>query len=87
MMTFYFSYLEAVKIVAIMWKNPKKGQKMMNLHMKQIGLSEMFLEAVPTVFVMTILMITAQGLQGNCRVTYREIVGLRLGYDYPIHSD
>ena len=53
--------LEAVKTLMTMWRNPKEGQKMKKLYMKKIGLIEVFMEAVPTCLVITILMVTSMG--------------------------
>ena len=46
----------------ILWKNPIDGQKMKKLYDKQIGLLEVFLEAVPTVFVTIILFVKFEGI-------------------------
>ena len=53
--------LEAVKTLMTMWRNPKEGQKMQQLYMKNVGLTEVFMEAVPTCLVMTILYVTTIG--------------------------
>ena len=53
---FILVLLEAVKTVVMLWTNPREGQKMKMRYEKQIGLMEVFLEAVPTCLVMTILM-------------------------------
>ena len=45
----------------MLWTNPREGQKMKKLYEKQIGLLEVFLEAVPTCLVITILMATRLG--------------------------
>ena len=50
--------LEAVKTLMTMWRNPKEGQKMQKLYMKNVGLTEVFMEAVPTCLVMTILLVS-----------------------------
>ena len=53
--------LEAVKTLMTMWRNPKEGQKMQKFYMKNVGLTEVFMEAVPTCLVMTILFATTMG--------------------------
>ena len=60
MIPFYSLDLEALKVVRMLWKNPIDGQRMMKLYEQQIGLFEIFLEAVPTVFVMTILLLKTE---------------------------
>ena len=57
--------LEAVKTVVMLWTNPKEGQKMKMKYEKEIGLMEVFLEAVPTVLVMTVLMATSLAQLGK----------------------
>ena len=42
-------------------KNPREGQQMKRRYEENIGLHEMFLESVPTVFIMTILLFKAIG--------------------------
>ena len=50
---------ESVKVVAMLWKNPRGGQKMKKRYEQEMGLHEAFLEAVPTCFVITILLTSA----------------------------
>ena len=51
--------LEAMKFVMMMFKNPKKAQKMKKQYEEQVGLHEVFLESVPTALVITMLMVTS----------------------------
>ena len=53
--------LEALKVVWMLLKNPREGQKMKRRYEENIGLHEVFLEAVPSVFITTILLFKVKG--------------------------
>ena len=53
----------------MMWTNPREGQKMKKIYEKQIALIEVFLEAVPTCLVITILLATLGKLSKEMNAT------------------
>ena len=55
----FYIILEAVKFVIFLYTNPRKGQKMKKIFEQDVSFHEVFLEAVPTALVMTILLVNA----------------------------
>ena len=55
----FSNILEALKFVIFLFKNPRKGQKMKKIFEQEVSFHEVFLEAVPTALVMTILLVNA----------------------------
>ena len=55
----FYIILEAVKFVIFLYKNPRKGQEMKKIFEQDVSFHEVFLEAVPTALVMTIILANA----------------------------
>ena len=59
MLNYFISFIsEALKFVIFLLKQPKKGQKMKKIYEEEVAFHEVFLEAVPTALVMTILFVS-----------------------------
>ena len=52
----FSNILEALKFVIFLFKNPRKGQTLKKIFEQEVSFHEVFLEAVPTALVVTILM-------------------------------
>ena len=52
-------FSEASRIVYTLYKDPAKGRQIKKIFDQNIGLHEVFLEAVPTTFIITVFMAEA----------------------------
>ena len=59
MIHFYIS--EASRIVYTLYKDPAKGRQIKKIFDQNIGLHEVFLEAVPTTLIITVIWVEALG--------------------------
>ena len=52
---------EASKVIQLLYKDPGKGKKERRLFQQNIALHETFLESVPTVFIITYIVVIGYG--------------------------
>ena len=60
------SFLEAAKVVYLTLTDPNIGQKKKKKYLTEIGLHEVFLEAVPATLILVLILVVAEGAGSQC---------------------
>ena len=59
MLNYFMCFIsESFKFVPFIFRQPKNGQKIEKIYEEEVAFHEVFLEAAPTAFVMTILFVS-----------------------------
>ena len=57
--------LEAAKVVYLTLTDPNIGQKRKRKYLTEIGLHEVFLEAVPATLILVLILVVAEGVDSH----------------------